>query len=241
MCNSKIAGNVILLATASWILLYAVAAKAATKWQDHDAIRSTALSFATAFSQNRHSGRSEVKLGSIDSRVRLKACKRPLEGFMSPGGREVGNTTIGVRCPDEGGWNLYVSAKINAFGEVLVASRPIQRGDLIQVEDLVPAERNLAKLPYGSYSPDLPPQGMIAKRTISANTVLTPPMLQAIKLVRRGEQVTIIAQSGPISVRRSGKALMDGTEGQLIRVQALGSKNIVEGTVSSQGIIKVTF
>lgn len=217
-----------------------LAAKPATEWQDHSAIRSTAQAFLEDFASGQHDGRSEVRLGPLDPRLRLKTCELPLEGFMPLGGRAMGNTTVGIRCPAADGWNIYVSARINVYGPVLVARQPLPRGTVIQEADLELVERDLSSLPYGYYMDTRPLAGMLAKRTIAAATVLTPQMVQAPKLIRRGEQVTVVAESGALSIRTVGKALSDGKSGDVVQVQAEGSKRVVEGVAVSQGVVKVT-
>jgi flagella basal body P-ring formation protein FlgA len=216
------------------------AGAATTGWQDHATIRATAQSYLDAFASNQHDGRTEVRLGQLDPRLRLQQCSLPLEAFMPPGGRIMGNTTVGVRCPDGAGWSIYVTARINVFGQVLIARQPLARGTEISDGDLDLVERNLANLPYGYYSDTQPVEGMLAKRTIAAATVITPQMLQARKLIKRGERVTVIAESGPLSIRATGKALSDGKSGDLIRIQAEGSQRVIDGIVVSQGVVKVT-
>ena len=218
----------------------AVADTAATKWQSHAAIRTTAQSFVDAFAASHHEGRTQVKLGQLDHRLRLKNCTTPIEAFMPDGGRVMGNTTIGVRCPDQGGWNIYVSARIDVFGPVLVARQPIPRGTPVRDGDLELVERNLSNLPYGYYTESQPVVDQLAKRTIAAATVITPTMLQAPKLVKRGELVSVIAETGALKIRTRGQALGDGKAGDLVRVRAEGSRRVVDGTVISTGVVKVT-
>jgi len=218
----------------------AVAAAAATEWQDHAVIRQTAQTFLDAFAGNQHEGRSEVRLGPLDPRLRLKSCRSPVEAFMPPGSRAIGNTTVGVRCPDADGWNIYVSARINVFGPVLIARHPLARGAVVQQTDLDLVERNLATLPYGYYLDSQPVAGMVAKRTIAAATVITPSMVQAPRLIQRGQRVTVIAETGALKIRTVGKALSDGKSGDLVQVQAEGSNRVVDGIVVSQGVVKVT-
>jgi flagella basal body P-ring formation protein FlgA len=228
------------LAIVVWQPLNAFADGTPTQWQSHADIRGTAQSFMDAFISSQHQGRSTVKLGLLDSRLRLKACSSPLEAFMPPGGRVMGNTTVGVRCSDSGGWNIYVSARVDVFGPVLIARQPLARGTAVQDSDLELVERNLADLPYGYYSDSQPIAGMLAKRTIAGASVITPQMLQAPKLVKRGQRVTVIAESGALSIRSVGKALGDGKSGDTVRVRAEGSQRVVDGVVVSQGVIKVT-
>ena len=216
------------------------AGQTATTWQDRAAIRATAESYLHTQVQGQHEGRTEVRLGQLDPRLRLKACHAPLEGFTPPGSRSLGNTTIGVRCTDAGSWSLYVPARIDVFAKVLVARQPLMRGAVAHVADFEPVERNLANMPYGYYTDPHDIVGMVVKRTLTAATVITPHMLQAPKLVRRGERVVVIAETGNLSIRSSGKALGDGKSGDLVRVEATGSRRIIDGIVVSQGVVKVT-
>jgi flagella basal body P-ring formation protein FlgA len=223
-----------------WLPPSSFAAGVELQWQDHAAIRSTAQSFLNAFAESHHEGRSEVRLGQLDPRLKLKSCSAPLEAAMPPGGREIGNTTISVRCRDQDGWNIYISARIDVFGPVLITRYPLTRGDLIREDDLEQVERNIADLPYGYYRDTEPLRGMLTKRTIAAATVVTPQMLQAPKLIKRGERVTVVAESGVLSIRTVGKALSDGKSGDMVRVQSEGSNKVVNGIVVSQGVVKVT-
>jgi flagella basal body P-ring formation protein FlgA len=236
----KMASFFIALAILAWQPAKTFADPAATRWQSHAAIRTTAQSFVDAFAASHHEGRTQIKLGQLDQRLRLKSCAMPLEAFMPDGGRVMGNTTIGIRCSDEGGWSIYVSAKIDVFGPVLVARQPIPRGTPLREGDLELVERNLSNLPYGYYSDPQPVVDQLAKRTIAAATVVTPSMLKAPKLVKRGELVSVIAETGVLKIRTRGKALGDGKAGDLVRVRTEGSRRVIDGVVMSAGVVKVT-
>lgn len=236
----RIASFFILLAIAAWQPSRALAGAPATTWQDHAAIRATAQRFLEAFVGDQHEGRSAVSLGRLDHRLKVKACRVPLEAFMPPGGRVMGNTTVAVRCPGDAGWSIYVSARIDVYGPVLVARQPLARGTRLEESDLELVERNLANLPYGYYSDRQVVAGMLTKRTIATATVITPPMLQEPKLVRRGERVSVIAENGPLKIRSSGQALGDGRSGDPIRVRADRSGRTIDAVVISEGVVKVT-
>ena len=68
---------------------------------------------------------------------------------------------------------------------------------------------------------------------------MTPRVLEAPRLVRRGERVTITARADGIDVRMAGKALMDGTAGERIRVRNINSDRVIEATVASPGMVEV--
>jgi len=216
------------------------AGQAATEWQGHAAIRATAESYLQTTMSKLKNSRTEIHLGQLDPRLRLKACHSPLESYTPPGSRNAGNTTIGVRCPDRGGWNIYISARIDVYARVLAARQPLMRGARVQKSDLEYVERNLANLNYGYYTRADAVVGMTVKRMISTMDVITPQIVEAPKLVRRGEKVVVIAETGNLSIRSSGKALGDGKSGDIIRIEAAGSRRVVDGIVVSQGVVKVT-
>ncbi len=216
-------------------------ATAATKWQSHASIKSTALAHLNKFATISNEGRTETRLGKLDSRLRLKSCDLPIEAYTPEGGRSMGNTTVGIRCPGDGGWSIYLSGRIQVFGKVFVALQPIARGTTISKKQIKLVEHELSKLPYGYYQDSGIVSGMIAKRTIPTSSVVTPHMVAAPKLVRRGERVTLVAENGTLKVRMTGKALSDGISGELVRVRADRSNRVIDGTVLSSGVIKVTF
>jgi len=240
MDNSRIAHFFMALGATFCLSTQSFAAAPANEWQSHAAINAAAQQFLQSIVESEQDTRNEIRLGSLDPRLKLKACSTPLEAFMPPGGRTMGNTTVGVRCPDTGGWNIYVSARIDVFGPVLVSRQPLARGARIEADDLELVERDLSRLPYGYYTDPQAISGQLAKRTIAAAAVITPPMLAPPRLVKRGERVSVIAERGPLKIRTTGKALRDGISGELIQIRADGSQRVVDGVVVGQGVVKVT-
>lgn len=62
-------------------------------------------------------------------------------------------------------------------------------------------------------------EGMAARRSIRAGEVIRPNMLVAPQLVKRGDQVRIVARREQIEVSMAGEALDNGTRGAIIRVK----------------------
>ena len=55
--------------------------------------------------------------------------------------------------------------------------------------------------------------------------------VQAPIMVKRGDIVTVTSQSGGIRVRISARALRDGTHGELVQLESLGSKEKFDARV----------
>jgi flagella basal body P-ring formation protein FlgA len=64
-------------------------------------------------------------------------------------------------------------------------------------------------------------------------------MLVPDLLVRRGQQVTLIAANDSVQIRAQGQALTEGGAADRVRVQNVNSLKVVEGVVESDGVVRV--
>jgi flagella basal body P-ring formation protein FlgA len=181
----------------------------------------------------------EIRVSKLDPRLTLAECEIPLEGFLPKGGQLIGNISVGIRCSGGSPWTIYVPASVKVMRKVVVASHPILRRATIDSGDIHLEQRDIAT---GSAAYIFNPEdvlGKVAKRAAAASTALTPDMLDEPLLIHRGQQVIILAEGPGIQVRMAGTALMDGTEGQIIKAKNKLSKRTVEGRVVQPGIIRV--
>ncbi len=206
--------------------------------ESHARILDTARGFLEQQLAGR-SGKSEIGIGAIDHRLRLARCDGALEGYLPPGGRLSGNTSVGVRCTGARAWKLYVTARISLLEEVVVARGFLPRGTVIGPEHVEIAERDVSTSAHG-YLGDLDLViGMVVKQPLQGGLVLTPAMIDRPRLIRRGDKVVIVSRTGNFEVRMAGNALADGAEGDRIRVRNNNSKRIVEGRVTAHGAVLV--
>lgn len=212
----------------------------ADDFQDQGEILASARAYLEAEQLKALDRRGEVEMGRLDPRLRLAACPGKLEAFLPPGAQTMGNTTVGVRCRKPGGWTLYVSARIIVQGQVLVTTRPLARGEVLAEDHVQLVERDLASLPRGYFEEIQPVLGQQARRHLAADTVLNPRLIEAPRLVKRGEEVTLVTGSHGFAIRSRGQALADGSAGEVIRVRSRDSRRIVEGRVLEAGVVKVT-
>lgn len=180
-----------------------------------------------------------AEAGRLDSRLRLAACDAPLETYLPPGGRTLGNTTVGVRCTGKVTWSLFVPVKVSIYETVVVAARPLSKGRVIGTQDLQLAKKDLAKLRAGYFTDTSEVLGKQVKRTVRHGAALTAPMVKNALQIKRGQRVSLVAGAGGIAVRMIGEALADGAAGDRIQVRNLSSKRVVEGTVLSATTVQV--
>ena len=207
--------------------------------EDHDTIRMAARDFVNKNIEH-YARAPQIEVGQLDHRLRLADCKAPLETFMPSHRKLIGNVTVGVRCSEPKPWTLYVPVRIRVFDEVVVAKRMLPRNSLLQKEDVGTELREISSL-HGRYMRDVRnAMGRIARQSLPAGRVIMPNNLQKPKVIRRGEQITILATTRGIEVRMTGTAMADGSAGEKIRVKNSRSKRIVRGMVLPQGMVRVS-
>ncbi len=213
-------------------------AAALPEFQDHESIRDAAAFFLKAKTAEQ-TNEVQIDIGRLDERLNLAACNGKLDAFLPPGSRATGNLTIGVRCAGPKPWTIYMPAGVKVFGSIVVTRRALPRGVTLHEDDLVVTDVELSTLTAG-YIEHVPSAiGKQLKTALGKGATLTPRILEQPRLVRRGERVVISAQGDGMDIRMEGKALADGLQGERIRVQNLGSRRIIEATVTSAGVVQV--
>jgi flagellar basal body P-ring formation protein FlgA len=220
-------------------LLYSNISKAGKEVQSHSSIITTVKQFLESQVKEQQHSQYKIKVGHLDSRLKLDQCNKDLEAFMAPGSRLTGKTTVGIRCSAPRPWSLYVPATINPFSLVYKTAFPLEKGHTITDKDLTATEHNLTQLNHGYFTDKTMLIGKQTRRRLKQNHVITPQQIKAALMVKRGEEVALIAKSNSFSIRMSGKAMMDGAKGDRIRVKNSSSKRIIEGIVTRNGVVTV--
>lgn len=143
-------------------------------------------------------------------------------------------------CTQGAEWTVYVPVLLESEGPVLVTKRTIARGSGLSQTDV---ESQVLRVPglathYVATAADL--TGRHARRALPPGTVISNDELATDVLVKKGQQVTLLAAVGGIEVRANGRALADGGTADRIRVQNLNSSRIVEGKVESADIVRIS-
>jgi flagella basal body P-ring formation protein FlgA len=219
-------------------VLLATSASADTGVQALDSIQAAAEEFVRA-SLPENSAKHFVTANRLDSRLRLDPCAAPLEAFSQGTTPNSGRMTIGVRCPVGNSWTIYVPVSVEVEVSVLVLRRPLARRSRVELTDVEPQVRRMSGSASVFVSDTASLQGHRLKRALPVGTALTVEMLVPDLLVRRGQQVTLIAATGPVQIRAQGQALTEGAAEDRVRVQNVSSLKVVEGVVESAGVVRV--
>lgn len=187
----------------------------------------------------RGDGQVIVHAQSLDPRLRLAECDRPLSAAISGDGQARAHTTVAVRCDGEVHWTVYLSVTIDSEFSVLVANRSMARDAELVAADFDVMPRRLPGLTTDYVTKASMLSGQRLRQSIASGEALTLTAITPSNLIHRGQQVTLVAGAGDFQVRMNAVALSDGRLADRIRVQNLSSQRVVEGIVRSDNEVEV--
>lgn len=187
-------------------------------------------------------GKVSVSAAKIDSRLKLKACAEDKLEVFNPYQSSLLNTnTMGIRCvQDSNHWKLFVPINVEVLKTVLLSKQALKRGTALNEDNFYPAEMNAQKLKQGFFTNPKELLGLVCKKDIPPDTPLNPYNVELAKVVLKGQEVSISASRGSLSVNMKGTALSDGCIGDVIKVKNTSSKKIIEAQVLGDQKVKVT-
>jgi flagella basal body P-ring formation protein FlgA len=211
-------------------------AAAATATQSLDSVRGAAEQ-ALREHYTMPGSRIEVHSEPLDLRLHLAACREPLRALVAKNAATRSRMTVPVQCPQADGWTVRVPLQLKLFRKVLVANRPLLRGDGLRGADVRAEERDVTRLGYG-YMENLDQvAGRTLTRAVASGSVLSPGVLGGRRMVRAGDHVQLVAKLDGIEVRAEGVALGSGDNGARLRVRNGSSGKVVDAMVSAPGVV----
>ena len=168
--------------------------------------------------------------GPVEIEVRPLSA-RPLRG--------AGLVRVELKVKGQTCRTLTVTVDTRIYRRVLVASRVIRRGELLGEDMLDQEERDVTYLKDGYYTEADQVKGMQAKRPMSAGDILTRQRSESVPLIRQGDAVELVVDSGNMQLSTQGVALQDGGAGVRIRVKNQESGKILHGEVLAAGIVRM--
>lgn len=182
--------------------------------------------------------RMDVKVGSLDSRLKLAPCGN-VEPYLPPGTRLWGRTRVGLRCVDGlSRWNVSLPVTVNAYGTAWVIKGQVASGATLTEDDVVEAEVNWAE----ESSPVLRDKalwvGQVATRALTTGQTLRQSMVRPAQVFQAGAQVRVLAQGVGFQVSAEGQAMSAGVVGQVARVRMENGK-VSSGVVLDTKTVKI--
>jgi flagella basal body P-ring formation protein FlgA len=122
--------------------------------------------------------------------------------------------------------------------EAAVLARGVERNEVLKASDVV-----IERRPKAEVGNDVAPRdravGMQARRQLRAGQAVRLGDLAKPDLVQRDQAVTLIYQASGLYLTIRGKALENGTEGDVVNVLNLQSKRTISGVVTGRGQVSI--
>lgn len=151
------------------------------------------------------------------------------------------NLALIVRVDDRVERNIPVKVEVEALADVVVAVRPLERGEVIGNGDIAVQKRDLAKTQGKVCRLASEAMGKRVRTAIRANNPVRADNLERVPLVKSGQLVTIIVENDSLRITAAGKARGSGAEGDTVMVQNLSSQKEVAARVVDATTVKVDF
>lgn len=160
------------------------------------------------------------------------------------------NVDVTVVSGQQAPIEIPVSFDVRHFDTVVSTARPIPRGRKIQMDDLYLHRWDVTGAQDYCTQPDKL-VGRVAGRTLSAVQIVREQDLERGSanlsgsdqpvLIKRAARVKLTAKIGDLNITVAGEALQDGRVGEIIRVQNVESKSVVQGRVLSADEVEITY
>jgi flagellar basal body P-ring formation protein FlgA len=125
------------------------------------------------------------------------------------------------------------SASAKANVEVLTYARNLNAGEIVQPQDLVWGK--VAAAPAGGALDAETMIGLAARRPLRAGAPASTRDVVAPQVVKAGDLVTVSYEDGGISLSLQAKAMGSAAAGDLVAVQNIASKKIVQAVAVAPG------
>ena len=204
-------------------------------------IRQATLEFLDGFATEQAAEGYTVSFepGSIDDRLALAECEKPLSVEFSGDPWKSTSPSMQVACEGSRPWRMFVTASVSIHGPALVAARPLTRGERVTEGLLAKQSVEINASRRGVITDAQQAIGMEVRRSVNAGSLITPDMLSAPNAVERGDHVIITAKTGGFSVRSRGKALASAGVGEQVLVENLRSSRTIKASVVAPGHVEI--
>ncbi|MDH5426246.1 MAG: flagellar basal body P-ring formation chaperone FlgA [Gammaproteobacteria bacterium] len=218
-------------------LCFPLAASAAS-YHDLSTIKKQVSDYLYSLPDIQLNKESKITVHAIDSRLKLAACES-LNFKLASGSHLMGKTSVHVICSAPKAWSFYLTASISRYDEVMVLNGSFKRGHIISEGDIYASRKDLSTLPFGYITEKNVLIGKQLKRHLQAGKILTPSHVTNPIIIKRGEMVALQTSNSGFMVRMKGTAMSDGAIGDKIRVKNSSSNRIIEGEITSHGIVTI--
>jgi flagellar basal body P-ring formation protein FlgA len=219
-------------------LLFAMLTTGALAYQDPLPVKKAVEDFLRVQAEGLP-GRVSFTVGNLDPANQLAPCAG-LQVSMPAGAKPWGRTNVAVRCQVEQSWSVFLPVHIRVVTDYLVTALPLTQGQTVTATDLARREGDLSDLPAGVLTDERQAIGRTVTMSLAAGRPLRADLLRQPLVVQQNQSVRVLSQGPGFQVANEGRALNNGTEGQVVQVR-LHSGQVVSGVARAGGIVAINF
>ncbi|RIL10779.1 MAG: flagella basal body P-ring formation protein FlgA [Proteobacteria bacterium] len=132
-----------------------------------------------------------------------------------------------------------VTARVEEWRQVPVATRPLAKGVLINQSDFVMARLNTSQLPADAATESDQLLGLKVKEDLGIGEVFRRNQMLLPAAIETGARVSMVYRSGGLEASASGIALESGHIGQIVKIRNENSNKVISGKVIESGLVEV--
>ncbi len=153
----------------------------------------------------------------------------------------LGHTRFFILLKSEERWErkIGIRAEVRVSAPVVLTARRLKSRQIITEGDVFQGEMDLSRAAPGVISDINEVLGKRTKTAINANIVLRSGLVETPPLIKRGDIVSILAESDSIKVATLGEARENGRKREKIKVRNIASKKDVFAVVVDSKTVKV--
>lgn len=136
---------------------------------------------------------------------------------------------------------LRMTAHVTHFTPVVKTLRPINRGEILTDENVVVEVMPSNRIVRSAMTSLDDVVGNQAIRNMGMGRIITSSAINKPTLVKKGDQVTIIAQSGAMKITAPGIVRQKGFKNSLVKVLNIQTQKTIFGMVQDAKTVKVNF
>lgn len=181
----------------------------------------------------------EVKNVLLDQEIHIAPGMSTIRAIPMSNNRNRYTFNLTVSVEGESDITFSVPTEIEEWTEIPVASRPMNRGEVVRSDDLAMARLNLNALPNDTALSEQIIIGHELNNNVAIGDVFRRKSLKIPPVISSGSKVTVMFTSGVLSATATGTALESGIEGQSIKIQNDSSRRVIMANIVEPGLVRV--
>lgn len=134
--------------------------------------------------------------------------------------------------------NMSVRGQIEALARIVISAKPLKRGQILLPQDLSTSVMDISTISNPGFEIDSI-VGKKLERSLRAGSPVLLSIVEALPIIKRGERVKMVINSGMMHLTATGLARSDGVLDEMIRVQNIRSNKIIHCRVAAPGLVEV--